>query len=92
MRRIVSPLNLPKVVHTNPQQKLRWGWTPKPPAGITVKEYEKLSSYWTGKTVPSLGKLDRFDNGDYMVNDWAVKHWEFMNLISEENLQLLYNY
>jgi hypothetical protein len=28
---------VPKAIRINPQQILRWGWTPKPPAGVTVQ-------------------------------------------------------
>jgi hypothetical protein len=74
---------VPKAICNNPQQVLRWGWTPQPPAGISIAEYEKPPSYWVGKTVPSRGKVTRFENGDYMIDGLALKHWEFMNLISE---------
>ena len=74
---------VPKTICNNPQQVLRWGWTPQPPAGISITEYEKPPSYWVGKTIPSLGKVAKFENGDYMVNDLALKHWEFMSLVSE---------
>ncbi len=33
--------------------------------------------------IPDLGKVTTFENGDYMVNDLALKHWEFMNLVAE---------
>ena len=79
---------VPKSVSNNPQQVLRWGWTPQPPAGISVAEYEKPPAYWVGKTIPNLGKVTTFENGDYMVNDLALKHWEFMNLVSETRSDL----
>ena len=72
---------VPKSICNNPQQVLRWGWSPQPPAGISVAEYEKPPSYWVGKTIPSLGKITKFENGDYMVNDLNLKHWEFMGLV-----------
>jgi hypothetical protein len=28
---------VPKAIRTNPQQILRWEWTPKPPVGVTVQ-------------------------------------------------------
>ncbi len=74
---------VPKAICNNPQQVLRWGWTPQPPAGISVAEYEKPPSYWVGKTVSSRGKVTKFENGDYMIDGLVLKHWEFMNLISE---------
>ncbi len=73
---------VPKSIRNNPQQVLRWGWTPQPPAGISVAEYKQPPAYWVGKTIPDLGKVTTFKNGDYMVNDRALKHWEFMNLVS----------
>jgi hypothetical protein len=39
---------VPKSICDNPQQVLRWGWTPQPPAGIKIAEYEKPPSYWVG--------------------------------------------
>jgi hypothetical protein len=74
---------IPKSIINNPQQVLRWGWTPQPPAGVSIAEYEKPPSYWVGKTIPNLGMVTTFENGDYMVNDLALKHWDFMNLVSE---------
>jgi len=74
---------VPKTICNNPQQVLRWGWTPQPPAGISITEYEKPPSFWVGKTIPSLGKVTKFQDGDYMVNDLNLKHWEFMSLVSE---------
>ncbi len=36
-----------------------------------------------GKTIPDLGKVTTFENGDCMVNDLALKQWDFMNLVAE---------
>jgi hypothetical protein len=33
----------------NPQQVLRWGWTPTPPNKVSVAEYEKPPRYWLDK-------------------------------------------
>jgi hypothetical protein len=74
---------VPTNVRKNPQQVLRWGWTPEPPARVSIGEYEKPPTYWVGRTIPSLGKVTSFDNGDYIVNDLVLKHWEFMQCISE---------
>ncbi len=73
---------VPTAIINNPQQVLRWGWTPQAPAGVSVAEYEKPPSHWVGKTIPNLSKVTVFENGDYMVNDLALKNWEFMNLVS----------
>ncbi len=62
----------------NPQQVLRWGWIPTLPDKVSVAEYEKLPRYWVGRTIPLFGKVDSFDNGDYMVNGCNFKHWELM--------------
>jgi hypothetical protein len=74
---------LPKALLSNPQQVLRWGWTPQPPDNISVAEYEKPPRYWVGRTIPALGKISKFDNGDYEVNNTLLKHWELMQSISE---------
>ena len=74
---------LPKALLSNPQQVLRWGWTPQPPDNISVAEYEKPPRYWVGRTIPALGKISKFDNGDYEVNNTLFKHWELMQSISE---------
>ncbi len=59
----------------------KWEWTPQPPAGISIAEYEKPPSYWIVKTLPSLGKVTKFDNVDYiMVNDLVLKHWDSCTL------------
>ncbi len=36
---------VPASIRTNPQQVLRWGWTPQPPTGVTTTEYEKPPSF-----------------------------------------------
>ena len=73
---------VPKSISNNPQQVLRWGWTPQPPDKISVNEYEKPPSYWIGKTIPSLGRIKAFDNGDYVIDDLRLQHWEFMQRIA----------
>ena len=65
---------VPNNIRNNPQQVLRWGWTPEPPARVSIGEYEKPPTYLVGRTIPSLG--------DYIVNDLVLKHWEFMQCIS----------
>jgi hypothetical protein len=64
---------VPKSICQNPQQVLRWGWTPQPPTSVSIAEYEKPPSYWVGKTTPSLGTVTKFEDGDYMVDDLALK-------------------
>ena len=74
---------LPKSIMDNPQQILRWGWTRTPPVNVSVAEYEKPPNYWVGRSIPSLGKISTFDNGDYTVKNTVLKHWELMQCISE---------
>ena len=74
---------VPTNIRNNPQQVLRWGWTPEPPARVSIGEYEKPPTYWVGRTIPSLGKVTSFDNGDYIISDLVLKHWEFMQCISD---------
>ncbi len=62
------------------------GMDPTATGGISVAEYEKPLSYWVGQTIPALGKVTKFENGDYMVNDLTLKHWEFMDLVSNDQL------
>jgi hypothetical protein len=78
--------DVPNPIRKNPQQVLRWGWTPTPPEGISIAEYEKPPNHWVGKTIPSLGKVDAFDNGDYMVNGEQLHHWQFMQLLSDARI------
>jgi hypothetical protein len=75
---------VPNSIKHNPQQVLRWGWTPTPPDKVSVAEYEKTPRYWVGRTIPFCGKVDSFDNGDYMIKGCSYKHWELMQLISEK--------
>ena len=77
---------VPNPIRKNPQQVLRWGWTPTPPEGISIAEYEKPPKHWVGKTIPSLGKVESFDNGDYMINGQHLHHWQFMQLLSDARL------
>ena len=74
--------SVPASIRKNPQQVLRWGWTPQPPTEVTVAEYEKPPRFWIGKSIPAVGKVNGFDNGDYIVDEMILKHWEFMKLIS----------
>ena len=48
-----------------------------------MNEYEKPPSYWIGKTIPSLGRIKAFDNGDYVIDDLRLQHWEFMQRIAK---------
>jgi hypothetical protein len=73
---------VPKSICQNPQQVLRWGWTPKPPVKVSIAEYEKPPSFWVGKIIPALGEVTTFENGDYTVNGLVLKHWEFTQHIS----------
>jgi hypothetical protein len=74
---------LPESLLSNPQQVLRWGWTPTLPDSISMAEYEKPHRYWVGRTIPALDEISKFDNGDHEVNNTLLKHWELMKLISE---------
>jgi hypothetical protein len=77
---------VPNSIRKNPQQVLRWGWTPTPPEGISIAEYKKPPHHWVGKTIPSLGKVDAFNNGDYIINGEHLHHWQFMQLLSDARL------
>ncbi len=52
-----------------------------------IAEYEKPPRFWIGKTIPALGKVTGLDNGDYIVDESTLKHWEFMQLLSEARTQ-----
>jgi hypothetical protein len=78
---------VPTSIRTNLQQVLRWGWTPQPPTDVTIAEYEKPPRFWIGKSIPAVGKGKVFDNGDYVVDDLTLMHWEFIKLISKARIQ-----
>jgi hypothetical protein len=78
---------VPASVCTNPQQVLRWGWMPQPPTDVTIAEYEEPPRFWIGKSIPAVGRVKGFDNGDCIVDELIFKHWELMKLISEARTQ-----
>jgi hypothetical protein len=78
---------VPVSIRTNPQQVLRWGWAPQPPPNVTIAEYEKPSRFWIGRSMPAVGTVKGFDNGDYIVDESIFQHRELMKLISEARTQ-----
>jgi len=64
---------VPEAYHKNPQQILRWGWKPKPPGGISVRDYERGPSFWVGKTFNGA-KISSFAGGYYVVPKISGKH------------------
>ena len=64
------------------QQLLRWGWEPTPPPHVTVTEFDAPLDFWVGKTIPRLGRIQKFDDGKYSVARKLVTHGDLMGLIS----------
>ncbi len=64
------------------QQLLRWGWSPTPPLGVTVAEYDEAAPDWVGRSIPRLGRITTFDDGRYAVAKRHPTHSELMRLIS----------
>jgi hypothetical protein len=64
------------------QQLLRWGWSPTPPLGLTVDEYDEAAPDLVGRSIPRLGRIATFDDGKYTVAKRHVTHGELMRLIS----------
>jgi hypothetical protein len=82
---LISPPPVPANMRSNPQQVLRWGWKAKPPAGVSVSEYEKGPDFWVGQTIRNVGKIHGFDEGIYKVGRGGTKelyHYELMDAIS----------
>jgi hypothetical protein len=87
------PVNLrsqerpPDSLKSNPQQILRWGFTPQPPPSITAEEYHLPPSYWLEQSFPDLGKVIGFDGGVYKLKlgnkTSSLYHYELMARVSE---------
>ena len=77
----------PDSLKGNPQQILRWGFTPQPPPSITAEEYHLPPSYWLDKSFPALGKVIGFDGGVYKLKlgnkTSSLYHYELMARVSE---------
>jgi hypothetical protein len=79
---LLQGLQPPDSILMHGQQLLRWGWDPSPPPHVTVAEFDALSDFWVGKTIPRLGRIKKFDDGKYSVARKLVTHYELMGLIS----------
>ena len=73
----------PESITTNGQQLLRWGWTPSPPPGVSAAEYDEPFAFWIGKSVPGVGRIAKFNDGNYSVARKQVTHAELMGMISK---------
>ena len=73
----------PESITTNGQQLLRWGRTPSPPPRVSAAEYDEPFAFWIGKSVPGVGRIAKFDDGNYSVARKQVTHTELMGLISK---------
>ena len=62
---------------------LRWGWSPKPPEGVMVDEYDEAFTFWVNRSIPRLGRIRTFDNGKYTVAKHHVSHVDLMELIAK---------
>ncbi len=72
----------PNSILMHGQQLLRWGWEPTPPPHVTVTEFDALSVFWVGQTIPRLRRINKFDDGKYSVARKLVTHGDLMGLIS----------
>jgi hypothetical protein len=72
---------------SNPQQILRWGFTPQPPPSTTAEEHHLLPSYLLQQSFPDLRKVIGFDGGVYKLKlgrkTSALYHYGLMAGISE---------
>ena len=77
----------PTIMKSNVQQVLRWGFKPSPPAHVSATDYMKGPDFWVGKSFPTLGKIESFDEGVYSVRGRrdAVElyHYELMEAVSK---------
>jgi hypothetical protein len=74
---------LPETLQSNAQQVLRWGFKPRPPPLVTVQEYQRWPRDWVGKSIKDVGKVVKFDDGTYSLQDGTeFVHWDFMMHIS----------
>ena len=86
----------PDSLKDNPQQILRWGFTPQPPPHVTAEEYYLPPAHWLQQTFSrdifssSAGtnfKVVSFDGGVYKVQlgrkTSSLYHYELMARISE---------
>ncbi len=72
----------PGSIATHGQQLLRWGWDPIPPPNVTTAEYEAPFDFWVDTSIPRLGRISKFDDGQYSVARKHVTHGDLMGLIS----------
>jgi len=77
----------PDSLKNNPQQILRWGFTPQPPPRITAEEYQLPPTYWLQQPFPSLGKVMEFGGGVYKLKlgrkTSSMYHYELMARVSD---------
>jgi hypothetical protein len=73
----------PEAIKLHGQQLLRWGWSPKPPEGVMVDEYDEAFTFWVNRSIPRLGRIRTFDNGKYTVAKHHVSHVDLMELIAK---------
>jgi hypothetical protein len=86
---LISPPPVPANMRSNPQQVLRWGWKAKPPAGVSVSEYEKGPDFWVNKSF-TMGTIASFDEGMYTVQEtrtsFECSHEELMKWVGTARL------
>ena len=83
---LVSPNPVPSQMRDNPQQVLRWGWSPNSPQGVTATDYEKCPTFWVNKKIKHGARkstVASFDDGSYSVNcNGTTQDFTHENLMS----------
>jgi len=83
---LVSPNPVPSQMRDNPQQVLRWGWSPNSPKGVTATDYEKGPTFWVKKKIKHGARTSTvasFDDGSYSVScNGATQDFTHENLMS----------
>ena len=69
---------VPQTARGNCQQILRHGFRPRPPKGVSVKEYTARPQSWVGKRIRGVGLVKQFEDGVYTVGSQDFLHWDFM--------------
>lgn len=85
---LATPEPPPTSLKANVQQILRWGFQPSPPLHVTAADYMKGPDFWVGQSFPTLGKVESFEEGVYVVRgrrDVAKElyHYELMEAVSK---------
>ena len=83
--KLVSSAKPPDSLKSNLQQILRWGFSPTPPPGVSVRDYMQGPGFWVGQSIQRVGKIQSFNEGVYIVGNAnkELYHYELMEAISK---------